>query len=133
MAELEMSADQPVGTGEANDLGTVAARIRRLLGQGRLRDARELVGRALADDPTCPELRCLRQTISPGRVELRPDSYPNRVAELEWVARNRTRFQGKWVALVGDRAVAVADVPEALLGKLKQQQLSATPLVLHLA
>lgn len=72
----------------------------------------------------------LKQAIEPGQVLHHPDrKYPNRKTELDWIARNRNQYQGKWLALIGDQLIAAEGDARMLLGKLKQQKLSETPLV----
>lgn len=121
----------PDGQAAAPDAAAVE-RIRQLLGEGRLQDARRLTAQALRSHPGHAGLLGLERTIAPGRVEPRPGRYPDRRAELAWIAQNRDRYPGKWVALVGDRVIAIEDDAGVLLKKLRQQGVAETPLVHHL-
>ena len=105
---------------------------RRLLGEGQIQQARELIITALKTSPTHADLLGLQQAISPGQVKRKSDNYPNRKTERDWIARNREQYSGKWVALVGEHVLAMEDNPKTLLEKLKQKKISETPLVHHL-
>jgi hypothetical protein len=132
MTEPVLSDERSTVSGHVADPAAVAEQVRHWLGEGQLQAARQLLAGALKAYPADAELLSLQHAIAPGRVERTPGRYPNRQAELDWIARNRSRYQGKWVALVGEQVVAIEDDARVLLDKLKQQSLSETPLVHHL-
>ena len=76
---------------------------------------------------------CLKRVIEPGQVLRHPDRrYPNCQTEFDWITRNRSQYQGKWVALIGDQLIAAEGDAKMLLGKFEQQSLSETPFVHHI-
>jgi len=132
MANPTVSDEQSNVLEQAVDPIVIAREVRQLLGEGQLQEARKLIVDALRIHPTHAELLKLQQVVAPGRVIHQPGRYPNRTAELDWIARHRSQYQGKWVALVGQEVVALEDDAKALLNKLQQQHLTETPLVHHL-
>ncbi len=111
---------------QITDPAIVAAQVRQLLGEGQLQTARGLIAEALENHPIHAELLSLQHVIMLGRVEHKPDRYPNRQTELDWIDLNRNRYQGKWVALVGKQVVAIEDDAKVLLNKLKQRFLGGS-------
>lgn len=132
MAESVTSDDQVDILGRGSTPAAIAKHIRQLLGEGRLQDARDLVAKALNIHPADDELLGLQRVIAPGQVERKSGHYPDRKAEFAWIARNRSHYQGKWVALIGEQVIGMEDDAHVLLSKIKQQNLAETPLVHHL-
>ena len=121
-------------TNKADDIASVIKEVRYSLSEGQIHAARNLIDTALEKYPANSELLRLRQIIAPGRVERLPNRHrSSRQAELNWIARNRHQYLGKWVALVDDQAIAIEDDAKTLLDKIGQQDLSKSPLIHHLA
>ena len=133
MANSTVSDEQSNVLDHAVDPTVIAMEVRQLLGEGQLQAARKLIAEALRTHPTHAELLKLQQVVAPGRVVRQSRCYPNRTAELDWIARHRSQYQGKWVALVGKEVVAIEDDVKELLNKIQQQHFTKTPLVHHLA
>ena len=127
------TSDEPTSMlNQDEEPGAIVKRIRQLLGEGQLQDARSLVNQALQTYPNEPELLRIQRLITPGRVTSMADCYPDRKTEFNWIACNRVKHRGKWVALIGEQVIAMEDDAEALMQALKHQDLSTSPLVHHL-
>ena len=55
----------------------------------------------------------------------------DRARELRWIRENRVRYAGKWVALEGDRVIAVDDDGMTVFTAAKNAGI-ARPFVVHL-
>ncbi len=108
------------------------ASVKHLLGQGRMGAARELLQQALSRYPADERLRNLERAVAPGAVIRRDVRYSDRTAELAWIKANRAHYRGKWVALLGAKALAIGDSLKAVLHVLQEQQYEETPLLHHI-
>jgi len=94
--------------------------------------AREILQRALRQYPTNERLLSLYQAVSPGKVVRRDVRYSDRTSEISWIKANRSHYRGKWVALLGEKVIAVGDSLKAVLRIVQERQLEETPLLHHL-
>ena len=106
--------------------------VKHLLGQGHVVTAREILQRALRQYPTDARLLNLYQAVSPGNVVRRDVRYSDRTSEMAWIQANRSHYRGKWVALLGEKVIAVGDSLKAVFRIVQEQQLEETPLIHHL-
>lgn len=104
-------------------------RAKYYLSEGRMADARQALERALLRWPKDQGLLRLHSAISPGRVRPRNEQYRDRRLEVSWIIENRRRYRGKWVALMGDKPIAMADDLKTLLDAVREQKLEGATLV----
>ena len=112
------------------DQPDIEQQILSLLAEGQIWEAQELLksaGDRLPADST------LREVLGPARVVGRsPARDFDRSAEFLWLNRSWERYEGKWVALVGDNLVACTDTLKELLSRLEELRLEREPLIHHL-
>lgn len=103
--------------------------IREHLGQGRILAARNLL--EFARD-LIPSNSKLVEVLAPPRIRKSDRLGVDRSAEFRWLHANSSRFQGQWVALVGENLVASDATLAELLADLKANPPSNRPLIHHL-
>jgi hypothetical protein len=104
-------------------------RAKNFLSDGCIIDARQVLQEALLRWPKDQGLLRLQRVISPGRVVAKEKQYKDRRSEISWIAENRQTYKGKWVALMGDQLIAMADDLKTLLDDLRERQLEEAPLI----
>lgn len=107
----------------------IEARIRSLLMEGRILEAKSLLQTA---GDLVPVESKLREVLSPARVTRSARTDVDRSPEFGWLNRHEAEYQGKWVALVGEDLVASSDTLKELLAELAQQRFERKPLIHHL-
>lgn len=107
-------------TTDRADQTAYGARIRALIEEDRVAQARALVSQALEANPCDTELLSLRDVLQPPRSKPRRVTDRNRTAEFEWIVANRDAYRGRWVALQGAELVADAHSFKELQGQLKR-------------
>ncbi len=102
--------------------------IREHLTQGRILAAHKLFDFAkdLISDSK------LVKVLSPPRIKKSDRLDVDRSSEFRWLRENSSRFQGQWVALVGNELVASAASLADLLAQLKSTPPASSPLIHHL-
>lgn len=85
---------------------TLALRIRSLIAEERISNARDWADVALRQHPDSEELKRLREALYPSGATRRqlPDS--SHRSDMEWLSRHQEEHRGKWVALLDGRLVA---------------------------
>lgn len=99
---------------------------------GEIRTAQRLVREAAAQYPEDPELREAYRILSDGRATPRPRTGRSLRDEYRWLKSPPAEFRGRWVALIGDRVVAVADTLRELRQSLPSR-LEQAPLAVQIA
>ena len=92
---------EPVVEQQESALIQVLERVKDLLGDGRLKAARELLEHALQKYPTNERLLKLHWAVSPGKVERVDVRYSDGQAEVDWIKANRAKYKGRWVVRLG--------------------------------
>lgn len=103
------------------------ANAKRLLSQERVKDARDLLVDAAVRYPDDEQIADLLRAISPGRVEQKEGTMPDRKREVAWIRGNGQHYRGKWVAVLGDELVAVADDLKSLVADVNELGKLPTP------
>jgi hypothetical protein len=108
----------------------IEQQIRSLLTEGRIWEAQELLKSA---GDCAPIDSKLREVLAPARVLGRSKAEGvDRGAEFHWLKTKAAKYQGKWVALVGENLVASTDTLKELLARLQDLRLEREPLIHHL-
>lgn len=103
--------------------------IRNLISRGQIKDARERVVEALLRWPMDESLLKMQELIAPAKIARTKQQYRERHLEVSWINRNRDKYRGKWVALIGEEPVAVADDLKTLLASLRARDHKEMPLI----
>ncbi len=104
-------------------------RIRELVAQERLLEARQLLSEALENEGDNPELRRFKVVLAPPEVAPLAFVDSDRSDELKWIANHGKDYRGEWVAVLGDELVAHAKTLKALRAALQNLPENGTPLV----
>ena len=104
-------------------------RIRSLVEEGRILDARDLLKTAGDQVPAGSDLR---RILGPPRVSKSDLLDVDRSPEFRWLKKHAHEYQGKWVALVEENLVASSTTLKELLAVLDRFQFERQPLVHHL-
>lgn len=104
-------------------------RIRELVAQERLLEARELLEKALLDDRDNPELQRLQVVLAPPEVTRIDLKDQDRTKELQWIATHGKEYRGQWIAVLGDSLVAHAPSLKELRVDLEKLPDNRTPLI----
>lgn len=104
--------------------------IRSLLESGQVSAARRLIEVALREGEITPALEKWRQALAPPRfLGSKPGpSGPDRSQVARWLAEHAQDYQGRWVAIEGDRLLASSESLKDLQVRLAQIDPTPTPL-----
>jgi hypothetical protein len=108
------------------------ALIREHISMGRIVQARELAAKGAERFPGHAELANAHRVLAVGKATPRPGTEPSTDEEFEWLRNPPEWAYGKWVALVGREAVAVADTLAEVMDTIRSADLPKKPLVHHL-
>lgn len=104
--------------------------IRLLIADGQILLARRLAVEAADRFPDHEEIRQARHVLNDGKAAVGSRGpEPSTNEEFEWLRNPPEWARGKWVALVGNEAVATADELSELVASLKTMKLPKQPLV----
>ncbi len=103
-----------------------------------IRESRILLARQVAAEgttrfPDHAELRNADRILSGGQATPHPGTEPNTDEEFEWLRNPPAWVRGKWVALVGRKAIAVADTLAEVMASIRAMDLPKKPLVHRIA
>ena len=90
-------------------------RIRALVEEERIRDARALVKEALLKNPSEPGLQGWSEVLAPAKTRTAPREAGmdfDRSPELRWLEEHWEEFRGQWVALLHDELLAHGTLDE---------------------
>jgi len=104
-------------------------RIRSLVEEGRILDARDLLKTAGDQVPAGSDLR---RILGPPRVSKSDLLDVDRSPEFRWLKKHAHEYQGQWVALLGENLVASSEALKELLARLDELHLDGKPLLHHL-
>lgn len=104
-------------------------RIRHLLEQERVSEARSMLREALAAQPNDQELLRLRALLAPPKVRRSRINDADRTEDLQWLAANGAQYRGRWVAIRGGKLVADAASLDEVLRSVKALGGTTNPLV----
>lgn len=107
------------------------AYAKQLLEHEHITSARMVLERAIGRYPQDERLRRLYHTIAPGRVVRRDIHYRDRVMEAAWIQAHRAQYRGKWVALLGEQVLGIADNLQTVLRCVRKHHLDEPPLIHH--
>ena len=108
-------------------------RVKKLLGQQKIRDARRALEIGSSRYPEDRQIASLLRAISPGRVSPTGWASTGRQLEITWIKQHGQEYRGKWIALDGDRLIALADTLNELLAKLDtSSERKKPPFIQHL-
>jgi hypothetical protein len=93
------------------------SRIRALVEEGRVREARALVKEALLSNPSEPGLQNWSEVLAPAKVRTAPPGTGmdfDRSAEIRWLELHWEEYRGEWVALLHDELLAHGTLDEVM-------------------
>jgi hypothetical protein len=105
------------------------ARIRDLLGNERVSEARNVLHEALVNQPNDEELKRLRTVLAPPKVPRGGALDVDRTKDFQWLNENAARHRGRWVAIHDGELVSEASSLDELLGRVSRLVLAHPPLV----
>lgn len=104
-------------------------RVRALLSEGLLRDARAVVAETLRRFPNNEALYALSKLTAPSKATRSAVRFPRREEELRWLDEHRDQYKGRWVALLGNELIASADTMKQLLDAVAAKNIEGSPLI----
>ena len=90
--------------------------VKRLITQGRITEARNLLVSSLRHDPTDAQLREWLKLVEPPRINAREVTDEDRTVDFNWIRENRDEYRGMWVAVLDGQLLFHAKT----LGKLRE-------------
>ncbi len=108
------------------------AKVRRLLRDGEIYDARQLAAEAVREHPGHPDLLRVHEVLNESRAQRRPATGRSIREELEGLRDPPEEYRGKWVAVIGRDIVGVAASLKELVAGLPSD-LEQTPLAVQIA
>jgi hypothetical protein len=105
------------------------ARIRELIDQERIPEARAMLQSALEQEVDSPFLLDLQKVLALPEAKRVPVTDVDRTAEMRWLAAQREQYLGQWVAVRGDSLLARAPSLKELLSALPSGEGQPAPLV----
>lgn len=116
-----------------DDPDAVLAFIREHIREGRIVQARETAAEGLRLFPDHAALANADRILAVGKATPSRGTEPSTDEEFEWLRDPPAWAHGKWVALVGSKAVAVADTLAEVMDTIRASDLPKKPLVHHIA
>ena len=110
----------------------LVAEVRRLLNDGEVYDARQLVAESVKEHPEHPDLLRIHEILNVGRSRRRPATGRSTREDLEWLRDPPDEYRGKWVALIGRDVVGTGSSLKELVAGLPSD-LDQTPLAVQIA
>ncbi len=127
--------ERPSVVSHADNFGLSAddfvERIRANLAKDLYLPARDLAALAIRHFPEHPEIQRLWRVFDNRGKSwvVKGETEPDTDEEFEWLRQPPEWAKGKWVALIGSKAVAVADTLREVVESIHGQKLSKRPLV----
>jgi hypothetical protein len=118
-----------MSTAPKQESTSAQARIRNLLEQERISEARGVIEEALASHPEDEELHLLRRVLAPAAVRRTGALDADRTREFQWLAQNGAKHRGFWVAIHKGGLVAGAKSLNELLERVRALALTRAPLI----
>ena len=108
-------------------------RVKHLLGQQKIRDARRTLELASVRYPADAQIASLLRAISPGRVSPTGRAAASRERETAWIRQHGHKYRGQWIALDEDRLIAFAPTLKELLADMDAtDEREEPPFIQHL-
>lgn len=104
-------------------------RIRTLLSEGLLREARAVIAEALKRFPSDESLFALSKLTALQKATRVAEKFQPRNQEFQWLDEHRDAYKGKWVALLGNEMVASGDTMKQVLDAMATAGVRGNPLV----
>jgi hypothetical protein len=108
------------------------ARIRELLENERVSEARSVLHEALLNQPQDEELQRLRTVLAPPKVRRSSALDVDRTKDFQWLSENGAKHRGYWVAVYDGELVSEAASLDELLGRVSELALARAPLIHHI-
>jgi hypothetical protein len=105
------------------------ARIRDLLENERVSEARNALHEALVNQPKDEELQRLRTVLAPPKVRRSGALDVDGTKDFQWLAENAAKYRGSWVAIYDGELVSEATSLDELLERLSNLVLARAPLI----
>ena len=105
------------------------ARIRNLLENERVSEARRVLDEALVNQPKDEELQRLRTVLAPPKVRRSGALDADRTKDFQWLAENGAKHRGSWVAIHQGELVSEATSLDELLERVSTLVLARAPLL----
>ena len=111
---------------------TGAERVRELISEERVADARRLLREGLEADPHDLHLNRLDRLLALPKTTKITKRDVDRTEEFRWLARNRDEYRDRWVAVRGEDLVASAESLKELRQILRDREFEIPPLIHHI-
>ncbi len=108
-------------------------RLRQLIEEGRITEARRLTVEAARRFPDHPRVRLAKRVLNDGKATSNPWVQPTATAEIAWLDDPPDEARGKWVALIGGELVGIADSAKKLVESLALKDHRQLPVVQYIA
>ena len=103
--------------------------IRKMLEQGEIRSAKNLLTLALSRDASSADLSKLSAILAPAVVRTSKVPEVDRAHEYAWLSTHGNGYRGEWVAVAGDNLLGHSRSLASLLAALPTISASAPPLI----
>jgi len=115
--------------GHSSLSATHADRIRELISEDRIADARRVLKEGLEANPLDPHLNRLQGLLALPKTTKVEKRDVDRTEEFQWLARHGHEYQGRWVAVQGKELVADAASLRELRRALGNREFEIPPLI----
>jgi hypothetical protein len=115
--------------GHSSLSATYADRIRELILEDRIADARRLLKEGLEANPRDPHLNRLQGLLELPKTTKVEKRDVDRTEEFQWLARYGREYEGRWVAVQGKELVADAASLRELRRALRNREFEIPPLI----
>lgn len=117
---------------ESEAVVVVDAEIKRLLSEGRWREALEVATTGAAEHPASQLLAKWKDLLTPRRARLAgPASGRSMRREAAWIREHGHEYRGQWLALHGDTLLAVASSLDELREQVRAMGRPEEDLLFH--
>ena len=118
-----------MSTASRRESTSALARIRDLLADERVSEARTVLHEALVHQPKDEELQRLRTVLAPPTVRSSAALDVDRTKDFQWLKENATKYSGSWVAIYEGELVVDSRSLDELLEGVRSLVLPRAPLV----
>ena len=108
---------------------TYAERVRELISEERVADARRLLREGLEANPHDLHLNRLDRLLALPKTDKIAKRDVDRTEEFRWLAQHRNEYRDRWVAVQGEDLVASAESLKELRKILRDREFEIPPLI----
>lgn len=124
-----MTIEGEMSTTRRDESTDALTRIRNLLGQERVSEARNALQEALVSQPYDQDLLRLQSLLAPPQARTSSALDTDRTKDFQWLSKNAAKHRGRWIAIHEGKLVADATSLDELLERVSTLVLTHTPLI----